>query len=102
MSSKTLLTRLAISCLLWILSSVSADSPLLASNAPQENQQPFSSRQIVEEAMKEINDQVKLPPGYRHRGRIDCGLGDEHLSAPDAVRVDRGRARCAPICGREL
>ena len=45
---------------------------------------------------------LSAPLRHRHRGRIDCRPGDEHLSAADAVCLDRGRARCAPSCGRRL
>jgi hypothetical protein len=46
MSSRTLLTRLAISCLVPILAGASVDSPLLGKNAPQANQQ-LPSFQVV-------------------------------------------------------
>jgi hypothetical protein len=38
----------------------------------------------------------------RHRGRLDCRLGDEHLSVTDLVCADRGRTRRASPGRRDV
>jgi hypothetical protein len=72
-----LLLILVISCVMLAPPNVAADSQLLASNAPQENQQP-SSRQIV--VVLDIN------PGQQKVFSLESDLATgvlEHLNQPD-------------------
>jgi hypothetical protein len=76
-SAKARFARLAI-CALLIPLSVCADSPLLARNSPQENQQPSSSRQLV--VVIDIN------PGQRKVFSLESDLATgvlDHLNQPD-------------------
>jgi hypothetical protein len=76
-SSKARFARLAISAL-PILFTVCAQSPLLANNAPQENQQISASRQIV--VLLDINpDQQKV---FSMESDLAMGVLD-HLNEPD-------------------
>jgi hypothetical protein len=76
-SSKARFARLAI-CALLILLTVCADSPLLANNAPQENQQSSSSRQVV--VLLDVNpNQQKV---FSLESDLAMGVLD-HLNEPD-------------------
>ncbi len=79
MSSKTLLTRLAIFCLVSTLAAASADSPLPGKNAPQGNQQ-LSPLQVV--ILLDIN------PNQSKVFSLESGLASgvlNHLNQRDAA-----------------
>jgi hypothetical protein len=79
MSSKTLLTRLAIFYLVPILAGASADSPHLANNTPEENLQPSSLQVVV---VLDIN------PNQRKVLSLESGLAAGvlgHLDQRDAA-----------------
>jgi hypothetical protein len=78
-SWKTLLSRLAIFCLVPILASVSADPRLQGSNVPQGNQQPSSLQVVI---LLDIN------PNQRKVFSLESGLATgvlDHLDQRDAA-----------------
>ncbi len=79
MSSRTLLTRLAIVCLVPILSGASADSQLADKNAAQGNQQPSSLQVVI---LQDINpNQRKV---FSLESDLAAGVLD-HLDPRDAA-----------------